>query len=155
MPKWKVHLLFNSILIFIWVQLFLSLNLVNDYLLLIIMIFFSYFLSIFPDIDTSKSPIRRLFAVVFASMFTVYLFFNSPLNSLFLLPTCFILFYILFRFFPTKHRGITHNFWFSAIFSFIIVTIFGIIFYFSFINFIVYFIFILSGYLSHLFLDMI
>ena len=155
MPKWKVHLLFNTILIFFWVQLLLSLNLVDDYIILTILIFFSYFLSIFPDIDYSKSPVRRVFALILACIFTVYLFMNSSINSILLMSACFIILYISFRFFPTKHRGITHNFWFSSILSFVIATIFGIIFNFSFINFILYFLFILSGYLSHLFLDMI
>lgn len=154
MPKWKVHILFNSILIFFWVKLLLSLNLVNDYIILMIMIFFNYFLSIFPDIDHSKSPIRRIFAVILACVFTVYFFLNLSLDSILLLPAYFVLLYILFRFFPTKHRGITHKFWFSTVFSFVIATTLGIIFNFSFIYFIVYFLFILSGYLSHLFLDM-
>ncbi len=154
MPKWKVHVLFNSILIFFWVKLLLSLDLVGDYILLIIMIFFSYFLSIFPDIDTSKSPIRRIFAVILASIFTIYFFLNSSLDLILLLPACFVLLYILFKFFPTKHKGITHNLWFSTIFSFFIAIIFGLLLNFSFISFIIYFLLILSGYLSHLFLDM-
>jgi membrane-bound metal-dependent hydrolase YbcI (DUF457 family) len=118
------------------------------------LIFFNIFLTIFPDVDSSKSKIRNVFAVILASMTTVYLLLNSNYNIVYLLIG-FISFYILFRFFPTKHRGFTHSFWFSIFLSFIMTSIIWLTFSFPLLNLSIYFFFILSGYLSHIFLDKI
>jgi len=154
MSSWKTHLIFNSLLLFVWIKFLLNYGFVNDYFLLILLIFFSLFLSIFPDVDYSKSRIRDTLALIIASIITIYFFLNLTFNSILSLLISFIFLYILFRFFPTKHRGITHNFWFSVLFSLILTGILWMMFNFSLINFIVYFLFILSGYVSHLFLDM-
>ena len=153
MPSWKTHLTVNSFLLFIWVVLLLNYNFINNYFLLILLIFFSSFLSIFPDIDTWKSKIRNYFSFLLASIMIVYFFFNMSFNSVLSLVTGFFLIYILFRFFPTKHRGITHKSWFSVFFCLVLTTILWLLFNFSMINFLVYFVVLLSGYLSHLFLD--
>ena len=153
MPSWKTHLTVNSFLLFIWVVLLFNYNLINNYFLLILLVFFNSFLSIFPDIDTWKSNIRNYFSFLLASVVTVYFFFNMSFNSIFSLLISFILIYILFRFFPTKHRGITHKFWFSVFFCLVLTIILWLLFNFSMINFLVYFVVLLSGYLSHLFLD--
>jgi hypothetical protein len=153
MPSWKTHLTVNSFLLLIWVVLFFNYNLINNYFLLILLVFFSSFLSIFPDIDTWKSDIRNLLSFLLASVLTIYFFFNMSFNSIFSLLISFILIYVLFRFFPTKHRGITHKFWFSMFFSFMLTIILWMLFNFSMISFLVYFAVLLSGYLSHLFLD--
>ena len=153
MPSWKTHLTVNSFILLIWIILLLNYNLINNYLLLILLVFSSSFLSIFPDIDTWKSKIRNLFSFILASILTVYFFFNMSFNSVISLFISFILIYILFRFFPTKHRGITHKFWFSVFFCLVITIILWMLFNFSMISFFVYFVVILSGYLSHLFLD--
>ena len=153
MPSWKTHLTLNSFLSFIWIILLFNYNLINNYFLLILLIFFSSFLSIFPDIDTWKSNIRNLFSFLLASVVTVYFLFNINFNSIFSLFASFILIYIFFRFFPTKHRGVTHKFWFSVFFCLIITIILWLLFNFSMINFLVYFLVLLSGYLSHLFFD--
>ena len=154
MPSWKTHFIFNSLLLFVWIKFLLNYGFVNDYFLLILLISFSLFLSIFPDVDYSKSRIRDTLALIIASIITIYFFLNLTFNSILSLLISFIFLYILFRFFPTKHRGITHKFWFSVLFSLILTGILWMMFNFSLINFIVYFLFILSGYMSHLFLDM-
>jgi len=153
MPSWKTHLTFNSFLLLVWILLFLNYGLINNYFLLILLVFFSSFLSIFPDIDTWKSDIRNLFSFVLASIVTVYFFFNMNFSSIFSLLVSFIFIYVLFRFFPTKHRGITHKLWFSVFFCLMITVILWLLFNFSIVSFLVYFLVILSGYLSHLFLD--
>ena len=154
MPSWKVHLIFNSLFLFVWVRFILNYNFINDYILLIFLIFFNTFLTIFPDVDCSKSKIRDIFAIILASITTVYLSFNLGFNPVYFIIS-FILLYILFRFFPTKHRGFTHSFWFSIFLSLIITTIIWITFNSSLLNLSIYFLLILSGYLSHLFLDKI
>ena len=154
MPSWKVHLIFNSLLLFVWIRFLLNYGLISDYVLLLFLIFFNTFLTIFPDVDSSKSKIRDFFAVILASITTVYLFLNSNFNVVYLLMG-FISFYVIFKFFPTKHRGFMHSFWFSIVLSLLITVMVWVAFTFSFLNLIVYFFFILSGYLSHLFLDKI
>jgi len=153
MPSWKTHLTVNSFLLLVWVVLLFNNNLINNYFLLILLIFFSSFLSVFPDIDTWKSDIRNLFSFVLASVITVYFFFNMTFSSILSIFISFIFIYVLFRFFPTKHRGITHKFLFSVFFSFMLTVILWFLFNFSMVSFLVYFLVILSGYLSHLFLD--
>jgi hypothetical protein len=154
MSSWKVHLIFNSLFLFVWVRFLLNYGFINDYVLLVFLIFFNIFLTIFPDVDSSKSKIRGLFALILTSTATIYLFFNSTLNFDYLL-VIFILFYVLFRFFPTKHRGFTHSLWFSILLSLIITTMVWMKFSPSLLNLSIYFFFILSGYLSHIFLDKI
>jgi len=155
MPSWKAHLIFNTLPIVFWVYFFLNYSFVSDIPLLIFMTFISYFLSIFPDIDSSKSEIRNFFAILIALIVLIYLVFNSIINSVKFLFLGFIFFYILFRFLPTKHRGLTHNFWFSVIVSLSVTIVFWAIFGLSSEISIIYFFFILSGYFSHIILDKI
>lgn len=155
MPSWKTHLMFNTLFIIVWFILFFNYGFINDYLLLTFMVFINYFLSIFPDIDSTKSDIRNFFAITLALIVLFYFVFNSFVESLTFFFFGFAILYLLFRLFPTKHRGITHNFWFSISVSFGITLLSWVIFIFSFLNFVIYFLFILSGYISHLFLDML
>ena len=153
MPSWKTHLTVNSFVLFIWSVLLLNYGFINNYVLLILLIFFSSFLSIFPDIDTWKSKIRNYFSFLLASVVIVFFFFNMSFNSVLSLVIGFVLIYILFRFFPIKHRGITHKFSFSVFISFMLTIILWLLFNFSIVGFLVYFVVLLSGYLSHIFLD--
>jgi hypothetical protein len=154
MPSWKVHLIFNSLLLFIWVRFLLNYGFISDYILLIFLMFFNMFLTIFPDIDSSKSKIRNISAFMLASMITIYFFFNSNYNFVYL-SIGFISFYVLFKFFPTKHRGFMHSLWFSILLSFMITVMTWMMFRSTLLNLSLYFFFILSGYLSHIFLDKI
>jgi hypothetical protein len=153
MPHWKVHLLFNFFIILVWIFFLLNLGLFGNTMLMILLIFLSSFFSILPDIDSPKSKIRDFFAVIIASFIVVYFVFNFSFNSLLYVSAGFIFLYLFFRFFPTKHRGLTHNFWFSIFMTLIFTIILSQIFSFSLKEFFIYFFFILSGYLSHLFLD--
>ncbi len=153
MPSWKTHLSFNFFILLVLIIILLNHGFIENYFLLILLIFFSSFLSIFPDVDSWKSNIRNLFSFILASIITIYFFFNMSFNSISSLVVSFIFIYILFRFFPTKHRGITHNFWFSVFFCLVATTMLWMLFNFSMISFLVYFAVLLSGYLSHLFLD--
>jgi len=153
MPSWKVHLIFNLILVFIWIRILLNYGFVNDYLLIISLVIFSSFLSVFPDIDTPKSKIRDYFSIIIATIIVLYLVLNLTINSLLSLFVTFIFLYLLFRFFPVKHRGITHSFGFSILFSFVMIMILWFMLGFSLTEFMIYFLVILTGYLSHIFLD--
>ena len=153
MPSWKVHLIFNLILIFVWIRILLNYGFLNNYLLMVSLVIFSSFLSVFPDIDTPKSKIRDYFSIILASIIVLYLVLNLTINSLVYSSVTFIFLYLLFRFFPVKHRGITHSFGFSILFSFVMTVIIWFMFGFSLTEFMMYFFVIITGYLSHIFLD--
>jgi len=153
MPSWKVHLVFNLILVFIWIRILLNYGFINDYLLMVSLVFLSSFLSVFPDIDTPKSKIRDYFSIIITSIILLYLILNLTINPFLSLFVTFIFLYFLFRFFPVKHRGITHKFEFSILFSFIMTLILWFMLGFSLTGFMVYFLVIITGYLSHIFLD--
>jgi len=155
MPNWKVHLLFNFFLVLIWIFFLLNLGLFGNSILMILLVFLSSFFSIFPDIDSPKSEIRDFFAVIIASFIVVYSIFNFSLSSILYILVGFIFLYLFLRFFPTKHRGVTHSIWFSIFVSLLFTIILSQVFSFSFKNFFIYFFFLLSGCLSHLFLDML
>ena len=155
MPHWKAHLLFNFFVILIWIFFLLNLGLFGNPILMILLIFLSSFFSILPDIDSPKSEIRDFFAVIIASFIVVYFILNFSLNSILYVLVGFIFLYLFFRFFPTKHRGLTHSIWFSIFMTFLFTIILSQIFSFSLKEFFIYFFFILSGYFSHLFLDML
>ena len=76
MSSWKTHIVLNFFILFIWIMFLFNYNFIDNYFLLILLILFSSFLSIFPDIDTWKSKIRDFFSFLFASILTVYFFFN-------------------------------------------------------------------------------
>ena len=153
MSHWKVHLLFNFFVIMIWIFFLFNLRLLGNPILMVLLIFLSSFFSIFPDIDSPKSEIRDFFAVIIASFIVVYFILNFSLNSVLYVSAGFIFLYLFFRFFPTKHRGLTHNIWFSIFMTLLFTIILSRIFSFSLKGFFIYFFFILSGYFSHLFLD--
>lgn len=153
MPSWKVHLIFNLILVFVWIRILLNYGFLNDYLLMVSLVILSSFLSVFPDIDTPKSKIRDYFSIIITSIIVLYLVLNLTIESFLSLFIVFIFLYLLFRFSPIKHRGITHSFGFSVLFSFLMILILWFMFGFSLTEFIVYFFVIITGYLSHIFLD--
>lgn len=151
MPSWKTHILFNLIFLLIPIKLFLTFT--SDYSILFILIPFSILASLFPDIDSTKSKIRKTFAVLAALTLTLYFFFNTRIDSMITIFVCFILLYFLIRFFPTKHRGRTHGIGFSLVFSLIATITLWIIFTFPLTVFMICFLIIWFGYASHLFLD--
>ena len=153
MPNWKWHILLNSVVLIFWIWVLLNFGFLDDYVLLILLVFFNSFLTVFPDIDSTKSGIRDFFAVLIACILLIYVMYKFSVESIVYLFLSFIFLYLFFKFFPTKHRGITHKFWFSLIPSFIFVLILWFMFGFGLIEFFVYFLFILSGYLSHIFID--
>jgi membrane-bound metal-dependent hydrolase YbcI (DUF457 family) len=65
----------------------------------------------------------------------------------------FFLAYFLITFIPTKHRGITHTFVFSILFSILTTSLFYLIFSLDLRKTLFYFSIIFSVYVLHLFLD--
>jgi len=153
MPSWKIHLLFNLLFVIIWIKFLFNFALIDNYTLLSFLILFNVFASLFPDIDTSKSKIRDYTSLSLATLITIYFLLNFHFSSVRSLLISFIFLYLLIKYFPLKHRGITHTLWFSIIFSILLTGILWLMFEFSLVNSVVYFLIILFGYLSHLFLD--
>ncbi len=155
MPSWKVHTLFNLLFTIIWIRLLFNFSLIDNYVLLGFLILFNIFASVFPDIDTSKSKVRDYTSLTLATLITIYFLLNLRFTSILSMLFSFIFLYLLIKYFPLKHRGITHTIWFSIGFSIVLTIILWLMFGFSLVNFVVYFMIILFGYLSHLFLDKI
>ena len=153
MPSWKIHLIFNLIFIPLFWKIFLG-NLFLENLIIFFFLLFLYGLfSILPDIDTSKSKIRDYISLILAVLITVLFMFN--INSIIFLPIGFLVLYLFFRYFPTKHRGFTHNFWFCLFLSIFFIVLIRTIFTFSFFDGFIYYMFLFSGYIFHIILDKI
>jgi membrane-bound metal-dependent hydrolase YbcI (DUF457 family) len=109
--------------------------------------------TLLPDIDTPKSKIRIYTSVTLALIITGYLIISFSISSAFIGVIGFFLSYLIIRFFPTKHRGITHELWFSLMVALLLNFFFWLMFRFSGFEFGLYYLVILWGYLSHLILD--
>lgn len=131
------------------------LDLVNNLVLLGFLLASYVLASLIPDIDSTRSKIRDLFAVIVAAVLTFTIGINPEFNSLIGLFISFILIYLVTRYFPTKHRGLTHTLKFSGLFSFSIVLVLWIIFGFGYVEFFIYSVMMVFSYSSHLFLDRI
>lgn len=153
MPSWKIHLIFDLIFVIVFVGTLFGVGLLDNILLLIFLVLFNLLATIFPDIDTPKSKIRHYFSLILALVVTSYLLINFSLGSILSVIATFFFIYLVIRFLPTKHRGVTHTVWFSIILSFGLTFILWLMFGFSGFEFGVYYLVILWGYLSHLILD--
>jgi len=153
MPDWKVHLIFGLLLLSFWLsvnQLFsLSSLSFKETLIFILLV---PLVSIFPDIDMKKSKSREIFAIFISSLLAliyILIFSQTWYYSL----AYFFLAYFLITFIPTKHRGITHTFVFSILFSILTTSLFYLIFSLDLRKTLFYFSIIFSVYVLHLFLD--
>jgi len=136
-------------------RILFMLDLVDNFVLLGFLLASYVLASLIPDIDSTRSKIRDLFAVIVAAVLTFTIGINPEFNSLIGLFVSFIFIYLVARYFPTKHRGLTHTLKFSGIFSFAVVLVLWIMFGFGYAEFFIYFLMIGFGYSSHLFLDRI
>jgi len=155
MPSWKIHLIFDLIFVIVFASFLIKNVLINNIFLLIFLVFFNILATLFPDIDTPKSKIRKYISLTLALIFGGYLITNFSLKSIFSLVISSFLFYLIIRFFPTKHRGVTHTFLFGIILSIILTFVLWFLFEISLNQLGVSFLIILWGYLSHLILDKI
>lgn len=155
MPDWKVHLIFGFLFLILWLAVVSIFSfMLLDFQKLLILILLVSFISIFPDIDAKQSKSRRVFSLILS--------LSTSLIYIFLFPSTwyygiayFVVLYFLIALFPTRHRGVTHSFAFSLIFSLIITYILHLAFNFLEIEFLSWFSLILFAYSLHLFLDKI
>jgi membrane-bound metal-dependent hydrolase YbcI (DUF457 family) len=155
MLDWKIHLIFGCLLIILWLNIFYFLKTLettpsNIFILIVL----TLFTSIFPDVDLKKSKARDISSIFLAfSISITYIYFYSSIWYYGLVY--FILLYFLFKLIPTKHRGITHTFKFSFVFSAIVVFVIHLLFNLSQTELFLWFAIIFSSYSLHLFLDSI
>ncbi|MEM5870246.1 MAG: metal-dependent hydrolase [Candidatus Aenigmatarchaeota archaeon] len=153
MPDWKVHLIFGLLLLSFWLtfnKIFPLLE--TDIQKTTLLILLVPFVSIFPDIDMKKSKSRKVFAFFVSTQIALLYFTLFPATWYYGLAY-FFLSYFLITLLPTKHRGITHSFPFSLVFSFFLTFIFLPIFNFNPHNFFSFFFLVFSAYSLHLLLD--
>lgn len=142
-------MLFCIILFFFWLKFISTIDFGMKAWKMGILVFLFILSSVFADIDSTKSKVRKLISLVMAFLFSVLIIFVA---EWFYVPISFLLVYIALRFFPTVHRGILHTFKFSVVFSLIIGLIL-IIIGFTTTELLLSLILILISYNSHLVLD--
>ncbi len=152
MPDWEGHLIFSLFLVIAWISIFYFANFQMSFESLIALIILTIFASLFPDVDMKRSKIRDVFSFMIAAILVgAYVFFYTA--TWYYAPFYFILLYLILKYLPTKHRGITHTFKFSVLFSLVIASI-----YFAFVRvstefFLFWFLVSFSSYNLHLLLD--
>lgn len=134
--------------------LFLNqIRVIDSLLVALSIIIFSTIASVIPDIDSTKSRVRDRFSMLIAGVIVLYLFISLTIESITTGVLGFIIIYLSLRFFPTKHRGITHNLKFGLVFSIVSSFIIFVAFGSSFLELAIYFIAIFFGHFSHILID--
>lgn len=156
MPSWKVHLIFSLFLVITWISIIYYANFLISFESLIALVIITIFASLFPDIDTRSSKMRDLFSFIIAAVAVgTYMFFYR--KTWYYAPAYFVLLYFILKYLPTKHRGLTHTFKFSILFSVALALVC-----FSFVvqfvqfpleTFLFWFLIVFSSYNLHLILD--
>lgn len=152
MPGWKVHLIFSLLLMIAWMSLFHFTNTRLEPSDIIFLLVFVTFSSLFPDVDMNRSKIRDVFSLfVAAAVSAVYLLLFP--NSWYYAFVYFVILYLILRYIPTKHRGVTHTFRFSALFSLVLAATYFIFNPFSLEDFALWFLLVFSSYSLHLLVE--
>jgi len=153
MPEWKVHLIFGLLLLVLWLNTINILSLmVLNFQKLVALILLIPFVSTFPDIDTKQSKSRKALSLILSVSISLLYMFLFPSSWYYGFAYFFIL-YFLMRLLPTKHRGFTHSFKFSLVFSISITYLLYLAFSFNQTEFLSWFLLIALTYTLHLVLD--
>ena len=153
MTSWKVHIVFNLIFMVLFVLFLTQIGIIKNILVSISILVFSSLAAIIPDIDSNKSKIRDKFALLVAGIIIIYLVMNLSVKSIIAGIVGFLSLYLILRFLPTKHRGVTHKLWFGLFFSLISSVIMFFAFNSTILEFVIFFLAIFFGYFSHIVLD--
>ncbi len=152
MPDWKTHLVYSLFLVIAWLNIFYLIGISLGLFTILTLFVFTIFPSLFADVDMKKSKIRDVFSIVISTLVAVaYLIFF--IESWYYAFVYFILLYFILKYIPTKHRGVTHSFKFSLIFSLAITAIYFIFNQFTFEKFVLWFTVVFSSYCVHLVTD--
>jgi membrane-bound metal-dependent hydrolase YbcI (DUF457 family) len=148
---WKLHFIFGNLLAIILIFSVFSLGYKISFFDLIVLIIVIQFSSVFPDIDLRKSKIRNVFSLIISLFISLtYMFYF--VETWFYGPIYFAILYFLIKYIPSRHRGFTHTFRFSIIFSFLLALLI-ILLKIAEKEFIFWFITIFLSYNLHLILD--
>ena len=154
MPDWKTHFIFSLFLVITWISIFYFADLQLSFGSLVALVVLTVFTSLFPDIDTRRSKIRNVVSMAIAAIVAgVYMFFY--METWYYAPVYFILLYLIFKYLPTKHRGITHTFKFSVLFSAGLASVYMVFNPFMLERLVFWFVVVFSSYALHLALDRI
>jgi membrane-bound metal-dependent hydrolase YbcI (DUF457 family) len=154
MLDWKLHLIFGLLLAIAFLGSFYFFQIELSIETIVSMIIMTMFTSLLPDVDLKKSKIRDLVSIISAAAISfIFIYFRT--DEWYLSIIYFLFLYILFKNIPTKHRGITHTFKFSFLFSVILTGIFYFMFTLNFENLLLWFTVIFFSYNLHLVLDKI
>ena len=152
MPDWKTHFIFSLFLTITWISIFYFADLQLSFGSLVALVVLTVFTSFFPDIDTRRSKIRNAVSMAIAAIVAgVYMFFY--METWYYAPVYFVLLYLILKYLPTKHRGITHTFKFSILFSFVLAAVSIAFVQFSIESFLFWFFIVFSSYSLHLLID--
>jgi hypothetical protein len=152
MPDWKVHLIFGCMLSVVWFNIFYFGRFLDEPIKAAFLLLLSMFCTLFPDIDEKHSKIRGFISMGLAFAICVAYVVIYPLTwyySLFY----FVILSAIFNFLPSKHRGVTHSWKFSALFSSVLAIFFFIALGLSIPDGILWFSIIFLSYGMHLILD--
>ena len=152
MPDWKIHLLFGCILAVFWFNIFYFGKFLSEPLKAILVLLISLFSTTFADIDEKKSKMRSFISFLLAFFISaIYIFIYT--DTWYYVPFYFLILFFIFRFVPSKHRGFTHSFKFSILFSAILILILYFVLGLNQNEAILWFGAIFLSYNLHLFLD--
>jgi len=154
MKDWKSHFIFGNFLIILFIFLLYNFGYSLTGLSLVILVLSVQFTTLFPDIDMKKSKIRRTISLLTSLVITT-VYMISFKDTWFYGPIYFVILYFLMSLIPTKHRGITHTFKFSIIFSLSLTLLINFILPLVENDILIWFFIILSSYNLHLLLDKI
>lgn len=153
MIDWKLHCIFALLLTIIWVGVFYFLQLsitVVDLVSLVVLIMFA---SLFPDVDMRKSKIRGVISLL-AAIGVAFVYLLLYRETWYYAPAYFLILFFLFRYLPTKHRGIAHTYKFAVMFAAALSYLYYLLFSISFNRLMLWFVILFSAYSLHLILDM-
>jgi membrane-bound metal-dependent hydrolase YbcI (DUF457 family) len=152
MIDWKLHLIFGCLFVILWLNVLYFFKIQLNMEDIITLVVLTLFLSLLPDLDLRKSKIREFVSSV--SAFTISLFYILTFRSVWYYGLLFFLIlYSIFRYLPTKHRGLSHTFKFSLTFSLFISLLFYFLLKLSLVESLFWFVIIFSSYSFHLILD--
>ena len=153
MPDWKTHIVLGLIVAIGWAAAFPLLGIASSAEKLFSVAFVAAFASLFPDIDIKNSKMRWIVALLLAaSVAGAYAFFFP--QTWFYAAAYFALVFLLVKYLPTKHRGLTHTLPFALLFAAAVAAVYaGFKPSFAVADAAAWFLVALSGYAMHLLAD--
>lgn len=153
MPDWKTHIVFGLLVAIGWAAAFPLVGIASSAEKLYSVAFVAAFASLFPDIDIRNSKMRWVVALLLAASVAGAYALLFP-QTWFYAVAYFVLVFMLVKYLPTKHRGITHTLPFALLFAAAVVVVYaGFKPSFASADAAAWFLVALSGYAVHLLAD--